>query len=247
MGTLTNKPHKKGVITLEISGKLDSGDIEQIREALEKFLAENRDAGACGFLINVVNIEEMSVDALDSLIEILAEPEEIIGSTRTRFALIGVRPFTKRFLREAMPLENISHLRARFFDETAENEALAWLQAMVDSADELPAPAITKEAEPAQESKSSGKLLPRLKLSSTRTETPKPPAVKPQQAPVKDKAKPASTPERLTGDQDKLQDKVVQEKADSASDIGKPKDATPREKGSNTDEKPNIAGSQSTR
>jgi hypothetical protein len=89
-------------------------------------------------LIDISEVEAFNSDALDVLLELLSDPEEVIRETRMRFALIGVKPFAQRFLREVMPLEPVKHIRARFFHEVAEKEALAWLSAMVDSAGDLP-------------------------------------------------------------------------------------------------------------
>lgn len=138
MGDLEKELHKPGIMILRAKGKLDQDDLEKWREELEAFIKENEERGACGALIDVCELDGLSTDAIDALMEILSEPDDFIDTIRMRFALIGIKPFTKRFLREAMPLEPIKHVRARFFHEVAEDEALAWLQAMVDSAKELP-------------------------------------------------------------------------------------------------------------
>ena len=138
MGDLEKELHKPGIMILRAKGKLDQDDLEKWREELEAFIKENEERGACGALIDVCELDGLSTDAIDALMEILSEPDDFIDTIRMRFALIGIKPFTKRFLREAMPLEPIKHVRARFFHEVAEDEALAWLQAMVDSAKDLP-------------------------------------------------------------------------------------------------------------
>ena len=138
MGSYESKLHKPGVTIFRAEGDLSSDDLEKCREELESFIKKNTERGACGVLIDACEVKGFSVDAIDTLMELLSDPEEIINEVRMRFALIGVRPFTQRFLREAMPLTPIKHVRARFFHELAENEALAWLQAMVSSVRDLP-------------------------------------------------------------------------------------------------------------
>jgi hypothetical protein len=128
----SSESHKPGVQICRTKGRISEADLEKWREELEAFIQENESRGACGMLIDISEVETFNVDALDVLLELLADPEEIIRKTRMRFALIGVKPFAQRFLREAMPLEPVKHIRARFFHEVAEKEALAWLSAMVD-------------------------------------------------------------------------------------------------------------------
>jgi anti-anti-sigma regulatory factor len=137
--------HKPGVVIYRAKGNLSTDDVEKWREELLKFVKENDKRGACGVLIDVCAVESFSAEGLDALMELLADPEEIIRNMHMRFALIGVKPFTQRFLRETMPLEEIKHIRGRFFHEVAEEEALAWLQAMVSTAEEQTDP---KQAEP---------------------------------------------------------------------------------------------------
>jgi hypothetical protein len=139
-GGYTSESHKPGVRIYRTKGRLSEEDLEKWREELEAFVRENASRGACGMLIDISEAEVLNVDALEVLMELLSDPEAIIKETRMRFALIGVKPFTQRFLREAMPLEPVKHIRARFFHEVAEKESLAWLSAMVDSADDLPEP-----------------------------------------------------------------------------------------------------------
>lgn len=138
MGSIVQKQHADGVVAVRAEGTLLAEDIVKWRAELEKFVKTSEKIGACGVLIDISDVEELSIEAIDAILEFLADPEEIISSLRTRFALIGVKPFTQRFLREAMPLEDVKHIRARFFHEVAEDEALAWLQALVDSATDLP-------------------------------------------------------------------------------------------------------------
>lgn len=138
MGKFESKLHSPGVMIYRVSGDLDSDDLEKWRDELVKFIKENEAKGACAVLLDLANVESVSLEAVDGLFELLTEPEEVIGKVRMRFALIGVRPFSQRFLRETMPLEEIKHVRARFFHEVAESEALAWLHSMVTSADDLP-------------------------------------------------------------------------------------------------------------
>jgi anti-anti-sigma regulatory factor len=134
----TSESHKPGIRIYRVKGRLSEENLEKWREELEAFVRENTSRGACGMLLDISDVEALNIDALDVLMEILSDPEEIIRETRMRFALIGVKPFAQRFLREAMPLEPVKHIRARFFHEVAEKEALAWLSAMVDSAKDLP-------------------------------------------------------------------------------------------------------------
>lgn len=148
MEKFESKLHKPGVIIYRAKGSLSTDDVETWREELLKFVKENDKRGACGVLIDVCEVESFSAEGLDALMELLADPEEIIRNMHMRFALIGVKPFTQRFLRETMPIEEIKHIRARFFHEVAEDEALAWLQAMVTTAEEQ---AETKQAEPVKE------------------------------------------------------------------------------------------------
>jgi hypothetical protein len=138
-GGFSSESHKPGILICRTKGRLSEQDLEKWREELEAFVKDNASRGACGMLIDISEAEALNVDALDVLLELLADPEEVIReTTRMRFALIGVKPFAQRFLREAMPLEPVKHIRARFFHEVAEKEALAWLSAMVESADDLP-------------------------------------------------------------------------------------------------------------
>jgi len=136
METFETKLHKPGVIIYRAKGNLGTDDVEKWREELLKFIKENDKRGACGVLVDVCEVESFSAEGLDALMELLGDPGEIIRNMQMRFALIGVKPFTQRFMRETMPVEEIKHIRARFFHEVAEDEALAWLQAMVSTADE---------------------------------------------------------------------------------------------------------------
>jgi hypothetical protein len=149
MGNYESTSPKPGVRVYRIKGDLTPEDVEKWRENLVVFVKDNRERGACGVLLDIVDLETISTEAVDAVMELLSDPEDIIGDVRTRFALIGVKPFTQRFLRAAMPLAPISHLRARFFYEAAEDEAVAWLTAMVESADDLPStrPAKTEKTE----------------------------------------------------------------------------------------------------
>ncbi len=186
MGDLEKELHKPGIMILRAKGKLDQDDLEKWREELEAFIKENEERGACGALIDVCELEGLTTDAIDALMEILAEPDDFIDTIRMRFALIGIKPFTKRFLREAMPLEPIKHVRARFFHEVAEDEALAWLQAMVDSAKDMPEGKEDEEEEDAAADKPTDK-----------TGTPKGKAK--DEKPAKDTQEKKSLRERLLG------------------------------------------------
>jgi hypothetical protein len=148
-GGFSSESHKPGIRICRTKGRLSEQDLEKWREELEAFVKDNASRGACGMLIDISEAEALNVDALDVLLELLADPEEVIReTTRMRFALIGVKPFAQRFLREVMPLEPVKHIRARFFHEVAEKEALAWLSAMVESADDLPDPADSSKETP---------------------------------------------------------------------------------------------------
>jgi len=139
MGTIESKQNKPEIMTFTVSGTLSEEDTEGWRAGLEKFTGGLREKGAVGILLDVTGLEGFSIDAVELLIEVLSDPEEIFpDNRRVRLALIGIRPYTQRFLRAVMPLEPLKHVRARYFDEIAEDEALAWLQALVDSADDLP-------------------------------------------------------------------------------------------------------------
>jgi hypothetical protein len=165
MENIESKLHSPGVIIYRAKGNLTAENIEEWREALEKFVKENDKRGACGALIDVCEIEGLSAEALDTLMELLGDPEEAIRDIKMRFALIGIKPFTQRFLRESMPLEEIKHIRARFFHEVAEDEALAWLQAMVTTAEEEKAG--DKKDEPALKSEPTKKEEPAKKEAPT--------------------------------------------------------------------------------
>lgn len=132
------KSHKPEVRIYRFKGACSDKDIAEWRRDFETLVEENKKAGAVGALIDVGDIDSVSVDALDSLIEILVDPEEIVGGIKARFAFIGIKPFARRFLNEVMPLEPLKQIRARSFHEVAEEEALAWLQAMIDSTDAQP-------------------------------------------------------------------------------------------------------------
>ncbi len=135
MSSVEHKLHNPGVKIYRIKGEVTADDVEKLREELETFVKENGKRGACGILLDLIAVDAFSAEAIDALLELLSEPDDVIEGLRMRFALIGVKPFTQRFLREVMPLDPVKHIRARFFHEVAEEEALAWLQAMVSSAD----------------------------------------------------------------------------------------------------------------
>jgi hypothetical protein len=138
MGDYERKLHKPGVVIYHITGELEPDDVTRWREDVEAFVKENAKRGACGILIDAHKVDGFSVSALDSILALLAEPEDVVADVRTRFALMGVKRHTQRFLHSAMPIVPLKHVRARFFHETARIEALAWLSAMVESAEDLP-------------------------------------------------------------------------------------------------------------
>jgi hypothetical protein len=139
MGQIDTKPADPGTVIYRLKGKLSLEDLEKWRKELENHMKAHKEKGACGALIDVADVESFDMDALDNLIEVLAEPDDFFGGgIRVRFALIGVKAYTKRFLRDALPLEPIKAVQARFFHETSEDEALAWMRSMVESADDLP-------------------------------------------------------------------------------------------------------------
>jgi hypothetical protein len=138
MTNLDQKLHAPGIMIFRAKGDLSDDDVEVWRDSLLKFIKENEKKGACGILVDMCEVENISIDAIDTMMELLSDPEDAIGDIRMRFALIGVKPFTQRFLREALPLDEVKYIRARFFHEVSESEALAWLQAMVNSAEDLP-------------------------------------------------------------------------------------------------------------
>jgi hypothetical protein len=138
MGSFESTAPKPGVIVHRLQGVFSGDDLNTWREALLSFFKDNHKQGACGVLIDARKVEGISTEALNTLCEILAEPPDEIQAVRSRFAFIGVGRYTERFMRAAMPITKISHLRGRFFHETSEEEAVAWLSAMVESADDLP-------------------------------------------------------------------------------------------------------------
>jgi len=140
MGDYERKLHKPGVVIYHIAGELKPEDVTRWREDVETFIKENAKRGACGILIDAHKVDGVSTAALDGVLALLAEPEEVILDVRTRFALMGIKRHTQRFLQSAMPIVPLKHVRARFFHETARDEALAWLSAMVESAEDLPKP-----------------------------------------------------------------------------------------------------------
>ena len=135
MGSFESKLHSPGVMIVRVKGNVSADDLEEWRDNLVKFVRENKDIGACGMLIDTCQVDTFSADTVDALFELLTDPEEVIRDVKVRFAFIGVKPFTQRFFRETMPLDEVRHIRARFFHEVAEAEALAWLTAMVGSTD----------------------------------------------------------------------------------------------------------------
>jgi anti-anti-sigma regulatory factor len=176
MENFESKLHNPGVIIYRAKGSLTTDNVEEWREELSKFIKENSQRGACGVLIDVCDLESISPEALDALMELLGDPEETIRNVRMRFALIGVKPFTQRFLRETMPIEEIRHIRARFFHEVAEEEALAWLQAMVSTAEEEAKKAAPNKEEPKEAAaKTKEKEAPKAqKKEPEKKEKPKP-------------------------------------------------------------------------
>ncbi len=162
MGNYENKLHNPGVLTCHAKGNFSADELEKWREDIQEFIKGNTERGACGILLDLCEVEGFSTDAIDTLMEILADPEELGKDLRIRFALIGIRPFTQRFLREAMSNTDLKLIRARFFHEVAKKEALAWLQAMIDSAKELPEPVTTtaKVEEKPVKPKEPGKAKP---------------------------------------------------------------------------------------
>lgn len=137
----------EGIMICRAKGEVDAEDFETWREHLLALVKSNKDS-ACGVLVDLRDLDNVTADALDAILEFLFDPQETLRDVRIRFALIGLKPFTQRFFRETLPIEQIKHLRARFFHEVAEGEALAWLQAMVDSAKDLPLPQKTSEPQP---------------------------------------------------------------------------------------------------
>jgi stage II sporulation SpoAA-like protein len=174
MGSIKQEEHVTGVVIIRATGRLTSDDIEDWRDELEEFVKASKNRGACGALVDVSYVEEFSIDALDSVLEFLADPEEVISGVRMRFALIGVKPFTQRFLREAMPLDELKHIRARFFHEVAEDEALAWLQAMVTSATDLPEVKPSEKSDSGDREKKSQRDPKAAILNLVRPAEPKP-------------------------------------------------------------------------
>lgn len=136
MGEFESKLHNPGVKIYRVKGKISDDDVEKWRDELTAFVKSNKERGACGVLVDVIELDSLSIDGIDSLMEILSDPEELMKDIKMRFALIGVKPFTQRFLRETMTQIDAKHIRAKFFHEVSEGEAIAWLQAMVSTAEE---------------------------------------------------------------------------------------------------------------
>lgn len=193
MSSVEHKLHNPGVKIYRIKGEVTADDVEKLREELETFVKENGKRGACGILLDLIAVDAFSAEAIDALLELLSEPDDVIEGLRMRFALIGVKPFTQRFLREVMPLDPVKHIRARFFHEVAEEEALAWLQAMVSSADgETVAEKKEKEEEKEKEKETKdekGEKKEKDEKKETKVEEKKKP--KAGKEPAKPGAKPA--------------------------------------------------------
>ena len=197
MENFESKLHSPGVMIYRAKGNLTTENVEEWREELRKFVKENDKRGACGLLIDVCELESLSPEALDALMELLGDPEEIIRGVRMRFALIGVKPFTQRFLRETMPIEEIKHIRARFFHEVAEDEALAWLQAMVSTAEEEAKKAEPPKKEPEKPKEKEASQKP--PEQAQKKETPKLPESPQKQEPEKKRVAAKLLPGLLKG------------------------------------------------
>ncbi|MBN1313051.1 MAG: STAS domain-containing protein [Anaerolineae bacterium] len=206
MENFESKLHSPGVMIYRAKGNLSTENVEEWRDELSKFVKENDKRGACGVLIDVCDLENLSPEALDILMELLGDPEETIRDVRMRFALIGVKPFTQRFLRETMPIEELKHIRARFFHEVAEDEALAWLQAMVSTAEEESKKAEPDKKEAKEATVPKEKEAPKTQKEPEKKDTPKSVEEPKKKAPEKKPAAAKLLPTLLKGT-DKAEEK----------------------------------------
>lgn len=138
MGSIESQNHTPGIRIYRGKGQLTSDEFEKWRKELDDFIKENEKRGGCGILIDVLEVSAFSTEAVDAVMELLSEPDDVLKGPRIRLALIGVKPFTQRFLKESLAEAELDQVRARFFHEVAEKEALAWLQAMIKSIDTKP-------------------------------------------------------------------------------------------------------------
>jgi hypothetical protein len=187
MGQVESRTHSTGIETYHASGTLTREDVEAWHTRIIQLVADGAERGACGALIDISRVEGLSVAALDALIEQLAGADELLAKTRLRVALIGVSPHTECLLREALTRSTVKNLQGRFFHTTAEQEALAWLQVVIDTAAAPPAQAATP-APPAEKPapKRKRRLFGRAKRSAASHK-----ADRTAQRSIKDRLKPA--------------------------------------------------------
>ncbi|NDJ36778.1 MAG: hypothetical protein GYB64_19160 [Chloroflexi bacterium] len=126
MSSITQIEHQPGVFAFRAEGILSERAVHAWRDALKAAAAGRQ---ACGFLLDVTEVTGLSTQALDAALATLAEIQTLVGQARTRFALIGFRPYTLRFMQDVLPAYD--RIRAKPFSQEAEAEALAWLAAMV--------------------------------------------------------------------------------------------------------------------
>lgn len=184
MGQVESCTHSTGIETYRVSGTLTREDVEAWRTRIIQLVADGAERGACGALIDITCVEGLTVAALDVLIEQLAGADELLAKTRLRVALIGVSPHTERLLREALTRSTVKNLQGRFFHTTAEQEALAWLQVVIDTAAAPP----TEAAIPTPPQKKSAPRRKRRLFGRAKTSHK---ADKTTQKPIKDRLKPA--------------------------------------------------------
>lgn len=187
MGQVESRTHSTGIESYHASGTLTREDVEAWHTRITQLVADSAERGACGALIDISRVEGLTVAALDALIEQLANADELLAKTRLRVALIGVSPHTERLLREALTRGTVKNLQGRFFHTTAEQEALAWLQVVIDTAAAPPAKAATPAPPPEKPTQRWKRhLFSRAKRSAASKKVDRT-----AQKPIKDRLKPA--------------------------------------------------------
>ena len=131
--SITSRRLHDQLLLVTIAGDITVAHIETWRAELRAFLHSQGAEGACGLLVEIGDADSLTFEALDNALDLLAEPDALLGDIRMRIALIGVRGFTQRFLREAMPITPLKNVRARFFHEVARDEARAWVESLPDA------------------------------------------------------------------------------------------------------------------
>jgi hypothetical protein len=128
------------LLTVTVEGDLSAADVAAWRRDLQTFVSAQGAGGGCGLIIEAGAAQSITFEALDGLLELLGDPEGVLGAVRMRIGVIGVKGFTQRFLREALPLTPLDSVRARFFHEVARSEARAWVDSLPDAPPSKPDP-----------------------------------------------------------------------------------------------------------